>query len=370
MSGSTGRRSVTSRSCAEDDAALRAELRAFSRKRPRWGYRQAHQHLLDEGWAINRKRVQRLWREEGLRVPQQAPQAPAARGIDGAGDRLRAERPDHVWAFDFQFDVTDDGRAVKLLYVVDEFTREALAMEAERRIDADKVVDVLDRIVAERGTPPGVRPLRQRAGDDLQRAAGLVPVQPDRRARSSSPAARGRTRSSRASTAASATSCWPSRCSPAWPRRRCMVEDFRQDYNRYRPHRAHGMMTPAAFSRGWEDRPRGRARQRRTTPAYAPSPFDAGGSPYPAGTNQPPALTAGGPMNGVRPAGQHLDDRSLHHAVAQSWRLGLGGMAAALRSVQAERSYARQAPFADLTKGWKAVLPSAFPDGRWALIEP
>ena len=54
-----------------------------------------------------------------------------------------------MWAFDFQFDVTEDGRAVKLLYVVDEFTREALAMEAERRIDGDKVVDVLDRIVAE-----------------------------------------------------------------------------------------------------------------------------------------------------------------------------------------------------------------------------
>jgi HTH-like domain len=54
----------------EDDAALRAELKAFSRKRPRWGYRQAHQHLLEQGWSINRKRVQRLWREEGLRVPQ------------------------------------------------------------------------------------------------------------------------------------------------------------------------------------------------------------------------------------------------------------------------------------------------------------
>jgi putative transposase len=72
-------------------------------------------------------------------------------------DRLRAERPDHVWAFDFQFDMTGDGRAVKLLYVVDEFTREALAMEAERRIDADRaddVLDVLDRIVSERGSYP------------------------------------------------------------------------------------------------------------------------------------------------------------------------------------------------------------------------
>ena len=107
-----------------------------------------------QGWSINRKRTQRLWREEGLRVPAKRRKRQRRGESTVPGDRLRAERPDHVWAFDFQFDVTDDGRAVKLLYVVDEFTREALAMEAERRIDADKVVDVLDRIVAERGTPP------------------------------------------------------------------------------------------------------------------------------------------------------------------------------------------------------------------------
>ena len=173
---------------AQDDAALRAELRAFSRKRPRWGYRQAHQHLLDQGWTVNRKRVQRLWREEGLRVPQKRRKRLRRGESTVPGDRLRAERPDHVWAFDFQFDVTDDGRAVKLLYVVDEFTREALAMEAERRIDGDKVVDVLDRIV-QSGPPPGVRALRQRAGDDLQRAAGLVPssAAPGRRSSSRQP---------------------------------------------------------------------------------------------------------------------------------------------------------------------------------------
>ena len=139
---------------AEDDAALRAELQKFSRKRPRWGYRQAHQHLLEQGWSINRKRTQWLWREEGLRVPPKRRKRQRRGESTIPGDRLRAERPDHVWAFDFQFDVTDDGRLVKLLYVVDEFTREALAMEAERRIDADKVVDVLDRIVSERGSHP------------------------------------------------------------------------------------------------------------------------------------------------------------------------------------------------------------------------
>ena len=69
--------------------------------------------------------------------------------------RLRAERPDHVWAIDFQWDQTADGHNLKLLHVVDEFTREALAIECHRRIDADQTVDVLDRLVAERGTAPG-----------------------------------------------------------------------------------------------------------------------------------------------------------------------------------------------------------------------
>jgi putative transposase len=96
--------------------------------------------------------VQRLWREEGLRVPQERRKRERRGDSTVPGDRLRAQRADHVWAFDFQFDVTDDGRAVKLLYVVDEFTREALAMQAERRIDGDRVVEVLDRIVSERGS--------------------------------------------------------------------------------------------------------------------------------------------------------------------------------------------------------------------------
>src|SRR5207302_5330397 len=89
---------------AADDAALRARLRKFSKDRPRWGYRRAHCQLREEGWAVNRKRVQRLWREESLRVP--------ARRRKRLGDstvpakRLVAERPDHVWALDFQFDQT------------------------------------------------------------------------------------------------------------------------------------------------------------------------------------------------------------------------------------------------------------------------
>ena len=86
---------------AQDDAALRVALRAFSCRRPRWGHRRAHQHLLEQGWTINRKRAQRLWREEGLRVPAKRRKRQRRGESTVPGDRLRAERPDHVWAFDF-----------------------------------------------------------------------------------------------------------------------------------------------------------------------------------------------------------------------------------------------------------------------------
>ena len=142
---------------AADDAALRVGLRKFSEARPRWGYRRAHHHLREHGWEVNRKRVQRLWREEGLRVPQRKHKRRRLGNSAMPAERLRAERPNHVWAFDFQFDQTADGRVLKLLNVVDEFTREALEMLVERGIDADKAVGVLERLAAERGAPEHLR---------------------------------------------------------------------------------------------------------------------------------------------------------------------------------------------------------------------
>jgi putative transposase len=142
---------------AGDDAALRAELRRFSKDRPRWGYRRAHHELRQLGWMVNRKRVQRLWREEGLRVPVRRRKRRRLGDSTVPAERLRAERPNQVWAFDFQFDRTADGRMLKLLNIVDEFTREALEMLVERNIDADVTTATLDRLVAERGAPEHLR---------------------------------------------------------------------------------------------------------------------------------------------------------------------------------------------------------------------
>jgi putative transposase len=262
---------------ARDDAALRAELLAFSRRRPRWGYRRAHQHLLDQGWAVNRKRIQRLWREEGLRVPAKRRKRQRRGESTVPGDRLRAERPDHVWAFDFQFDVTEDGRAVKLLYVVDEFTREALAMEAERSIDADRVVDVLDRIVAERGTYPQF--IRCDNGPEMTSAAlrdwcrfsrtGAAFIEPG------SPWENAYVESFNSRVRDELLGVEVFSCLTEV---KVMIGDYRQDHNTNRPHRAHDLMTPAAFAAGWRAAHEAAPASAEQPSAYGLGLSDAGGS--------------------------------------------------------------------------------------------
>lgn len=136
---------------------LRRWLREYAKKNPRHGYRTAGFALRLEGRVVNKKRVQRLWREEGLRVPPQQPKRSRVGQSVVPGERLRAVRPNHVWALDFQFDTTSDGRPIKALAVCDEFTRENIGRELKRSIKAEDVVEVLDLARAERGAPEYVR---------------------------------------------------------------------------------------------------------------------------------------------------------------------------------------------------------------------
>lgn len=139
-----------------EEAELRAWLRRFSTDRPRWGWRRAAKVARRAGWKVNNKRIRRLWREEGLRVPQRR-RKKRLTGIGVAVGAMSPIRPNVIWAMDFQFDTTADGRTVKMLNVIDEFTREALAIEVDRSIDADGVVDVLDRLALKHGAPHYVR---------------------------------------------------------------------------------------------------------------------------------------------------------------------------------------------------------------------
>ena len=141
---------------SDDELALRAFLRDFSRRRPRWGWRRAAVAARAAGWTVNNKRIHRLWRDEGLRVPYRKKKRPL-RGIGVAVGAFSPIRPNVVWALDFQFDQTRDGRMLKLLNVIDEYTRECLAIDVDRSIDADGVVRCLERLAAERGAPAYVR---------------------------------------------------------------------------------------------------------------------------------------------------------------------------------------------------------------------
>jgi putative transposase len=137
----------------EDEALVREELRAFAKRRPRWGWRRAASHLRRQGWAVNNKRVRRLWRDEGLQVPVKRKRKRLV-GIGAHVGPMSLICPNALWALDFQFDHTIDGRQVKMFNVIDEFTRECLAIEVEHSIVADDVVAVLERLAIMRGRPP------------------------------------------------------------------------------------------------------------------------------------------------------------------------------------------------------------------------
>ena len=134
-----------------DELLLRERLQLLARRHPRYGYRRIHAILRREGWACNRKRVQRLWRDEGLRLPAKPKRRRRGQRMPG---HLVADQPDHVWAIDFVSDRTADGRPIKILTVTDEYTREVLATPAARKMGADDTVSTLERIVERRGRAP------------------------------------------------------------------------------------------------------------------------------------------------------------------------------------------------------------------------
>jgi putative transposase len=141
----------------DDEAALTADVVELAKRYGRYGYRRVTALLRDAGWAVNRKRVERIWRRQGLKVPRRQPKRGRLWLADGACVRLRPERPDHVWAYDFVEDRTRDGRKFRVLCVVDEFSREALAIRVARKLSSIDVIDTLADLFIARGTPTHIR---------------------------------------------------------------------------------------------------------------------------------------------------------------------------------------------------------------------
>jgi putative transposase len=141
-----------------DEERLTADIIELARQYGRYGYRKVAQLLRSTaGWVVNDKRVERIWRREGLKVPAKQPKRGRLWLADGSCLRLRAEYPNHVWSYDFVEDRTHDGRKYRMLNVIDEFTHECLAVRVARKLRATDVIDVLSDLFILRGVPGHIR---------------------------------------------------------------------------------------------------------------------------------------------------------------------------------------------------------------------
>ena len=140
-----------------DEEQLRARIVELATRYGRYGYRRIAALLKQGGWKVNHKRVERIWRQEGLKVPKRQPKRGRLWLNDGSRIRLRPEHKDHVWSYDFMVDRTADSRAFRILTIIDEYTRECLAVLVDRRITSQDVIDKLFQLFVFRGVPEHIR---------------------------------------------------------------------------------------------------------------------------------------------------------------------------------------------------------------------
>ena len=145
------------RMVADDEAALTGAIVKLASAYGRYGYRRVTELLREEGWRVNAKRVQRIWRREGLKVPSKQPKRGRLWRHDGSCIRLRPQYPNHVWAYDFVADRTHDGRAFRMLTIIDEFSRKCLAIIVARRLNSDDVLAALTELFVAHRPPAFIR---------------------------------------------------------------------------------------------------------------------------------------------------------------------------------------------------------------------
>jgi len=141
----------------DDETRLTEAIVSLATRYGRYGYRRIAALLRADGWRVNHKRVERIWRREGLKVPKNQPKRARLWLNDGSCVRLRPEHRDHVWAYDFVSARTHDGRPLKILTLVDEHSRECLAIDVARRIKSDDALERLAWLMATRGVPGHIR---------------------------------------------------------------------------------------------------------------------------------------------------------------------------------------------------------------------
>lgn len=141
----------------DDKKQVREKVVKLAQDYGRYGYRRVTALVRKAGWKVNHKRVERIWRQEGLKVPSKQPKKKRLWLGDGSCIRLRPESPNHVWSYDFVSDRTHDGRPLRMLTVIDEFTRRCLAIYVARRLTSNDVIDCLADLMTRHGPPAHIR---------------------------------------------------------------------------------------------------------------------------------------------------------------------------------------------------------------------
>jgi putative transposase len=233
---------------SDRDRALLERMVTLSWENPRYGYRRVWALLRREGWQLNKKRVHRLWRKEGFKVPekQHKRRRLLLGGSENGCTRRRAEHKDHVWSYDFVMDLSEEGRRLKMMPVVDEYTRECLSIDVERSITAEDVVATLTSLFLSRGEPAYIRSdngpefiakaVKQWLEASEVETLYIAPGSPWENAYSET---------------------FISRFSDELLKRevftdlleaKVLIEDYRGHYNHHRPHSALGYRPPAEFA--------------------------------------------------------------------------------------------------------------------------
>ncbi len=226
-------------------------LHRLSRKFPRLGSPKIHAKLVAEGWRLNHKRVERLWAREGLQVPRKQRKRRRLGSSENGCIRQRASRPNDVWSYDFLFDRTEAGRRLKILVVLDEFTRECLAIRVANRITSTDVLGILAALMAERGAPKHVRSdngpefIARKVRRWLKRyAIDALFIEPG------SPWENGYVESFNAQFRSELLN---RELFPTQAEARYLIENYRREYNEERPHGALKMQTPKQFATHWSE---------------------------------------------------------------------------------------------------------------------
>lgn len=230
----------------EDEPRLVQRMLELARKHPRYGYRFITAKLRQEGWQVNFKRTYRLWRREGVKVPQKKRKKRRLGTSDNACHRRRAEHKDHVWCWDFIFDRTESGSQLKWLSIEDEYTRECLCLKVDRSITSEDVIDTLSELFAMLGVPEHIRSDNgpEFIARAIQRWLGQVAVK-TLYIEPGSPWENGYAESfhSRFRDEFLATEVFENLVAA-----RRLTAAWKEDYTNHRPHSSLGYLTPAEFA--------------------------------------------------------------------------------------------------------------------------